>query len=129
MWKRSQRRFTGWLVVAAVTLQLFGPWVSQALAALDGTPQFWQQVCTVHGAASLPVSDPAPSPTQGDAIGATEHCPFCLLHLAHWVPTPQASPAIFTPGGTRPAPQPPIVAAQAATVWTSPPSRGPPALC
>ena len=126
MFKRSRRRLTGWLVVAAVALHLLGPWLTQALAAGSATPDFWE-VCTAHGPASLAGAPAAPVPD--DALAAADHCPYCLLHLAHWAPAPQAA-ALFARSAPRFAlPEREAHAAfQPRDAWATPQSRAPPAL-
>jgi Protein of unknown function (DUF2946) len=128
---RLQRRFTGWLVIAAVALHLLGPSLAQALASWSGTPDFWQQICTVHGDPEATPGGSADSPAQrqDEAPGQADHCPFCLLHFAHWAPASQPAwleveAAAEVPPATFPKPAPAVLVA-----WASPPSRAPPALC
>ena len=128
MLNRSQRRFAGWLAVAAVMLHFLAPLVSQALASWRGTPEVWEQICSVQGGSHVSTNEAPNSPSQGDTNGLVDHCPGCLLHLVHWAPTPQLAPAIFEPGGEPPAPAYQALAPEPRLVWESPQSRAPPAL-
>jgi len=128
MLNRSQRRFAGWLAVVAVALHFLAPLVSQALASWKGTPEAWEQICSIQADSRVSPGDAPTSPTHDDPNALIGHCPFCLLHLAHWAPAAQLAPAIFEPGGELPVPTYEALAAEARHVWESPQSRAPPAL-
>ncbi len=125
---RSQRRIAGWLAVAAVALQFLAPLVSQALATWKGTPEGWEHICSIQAGSRVSPSEAPTSPTQDDPNAAPGHCPFCLLHHAHWAPAAQLTPVIVELGGEPPAPTYGAVAAQSRHFWQSPQSRAPPAL-
>ncbi|HEY2256185.1 MAG TPA: DUF2946 domain-containing protein [Variovorax sp.] len=126
---RLQRRFAGWLVIAAVALHLLGPSMSQALASWSGTPDFWQQICSAHGGSEFAPEGSAGSPQQQDeAPGPLEHCPYCLLHFAHWAPTSQSASLSFEAGAAVSPPAWPALAPEVHSAWASPPSRAPPSL-
>jgi hypothetical protein len=127
MLNRSQRRFAGWLAVAAVTLHFLAPLVSQSLASWRGAPEVLEQICSIHGGNLISASEAPNSPSQDDTNAPLDHCPVCLLHLAHWAPTPQLAPVIVEPLGALPTPQHEALAAEPRLVWESPPSRAPPA--
>jgi hypothetical protein len=129
MLDRSQRRFAGWLAAIAVTLQFLAPLVSQAIASWSGAPEAWQQVCTVQGSSHAWASDASSSPTHDDdASGLLGHCPLCLLHVAHWAPTPQLAAAIPESGAEPPLSKHDALAPEPRLVWESPQSRAPPTL-
>jgi len=129
MLNRSQRRFAGWLAVVAVTLHFLAPLVSQAMASWSGAPEAWQQVCTVQGSSQASASDALGSPTHDDGTsGLVGHCPLCLLHVAHWAPTPQLAAVFPEPGAEPPLLRHDALASEPRLVWESPQSRAPPTL-
>jgi hypothetical protein len=125
-----QRRITGWLVIAAVALHLFGPSVAQALASWSGAPDLWQQVCSVHGGSESGTGGiaGAPGQQQDEAPGQADHCPFCLLHFAHWAPALHPGLPDFEAAAEVPPASDPKLAPELPVAWASPPSRAPPSL-
>lgn len=108
------------LALAALLALALLPTLSRAMAAGDGAGP-WAEICSSTGV--KPLTDPTPTP----AAAHLDHCPLCTLQDA--LPAlPTADHAAFVPADVSSAPS--LTAGSprpAATPWSIPAPRGPPA--
>jgi hypothetical protein len=78
---KSMHRLTVWIASFAILLAALAPSISHAVAAAQGVPNGWMEICTVEGAKLVQIADGQPAkPAPGNKAAHLEHCPFCLNH-------------------------------------------------
>lgn len=78
---RSMQRIATWIALCAILMASLAPSISHAVAAAQGIPNGWTEICTVEGAKLVKIDDlKSKRPAPADKASHFEHCPFCLHH-------------------------------------------------
>lgn len=92
--RSAQRRLTAWLGIAAVALHFLLPWASQAFSSMPAVAD----LCSVQSIGHAAPDAGGALPAQDDGLpSGPVHCPFCVLHLAHWAPLPAVAALVLEP--------------------------------
>lgn len=119
---RAHRRLLTWLTLLSLGLGTLAPTLAHAVPRAGGAAA-WVQVCSSTGMFWVRADGEAGDPVAAERLVA---CAWCDLHGGTVAPPPPGLVAL----GQRlaePAPLMASAAEPAATLWLSPPLRGPPA--
>lgn len=127
---RAMHRCAAWIACFAILLASLAPSISHAVAAAQGTPNAWIEICTVDGSKLMMVdadqNPQAPTPTE-KAIHF-EHCPFCLSHAGSFGLPPTADFLMPVVSGDHVLPSLFYQASRPLFAWAVAQPRAPPAL-
>jgi hypothetical protein len=127
---KSMHRLTVWIASFAILLAALAPSISHAVAAAQGVPNGWMEICTIEGAKLVQIDDGQPSrstPGKGDKATHFEHCPFCLSHAVSPALLPTADFTIPVVEGSAFLPLLFYQASHPLFAWTAAQPRAPPA--
>lgn len=118
------RRFS-WLACLALCALVLAPTVSRALAAVQGQPAAWAEVCTPQGLQRVVLDDGSTLPASA-VQPMTDHCALCGLASAVPLPPAPAVTAHLVWDGADAVPVLFLHAPRPLHAWTVAQSRAPP---